>query len=236
MSVIFLQRLWLLLPPLSNTHWKGLNWRTFWTYRCDRTLVLWWMRSILISLAPPPCKQRAGSGCLLLFSVSSEQNEDTNKGVKWIGAGGKSEIWWHNWATREPGVCPQFMFSGTHSLKRAPSLGSLPDSVSEARGNEVMEWVQQRAGITSEWNREGCRIFTPAQTSGTVKTRSSSSSSSLDGLPPSSLLTLNIINNVGLLVKAVYMWSTPIRFFKKCCDDISVRPKNPGDLSHLSDW
>lgn len=42
-------------------------------------------RSIVITLALPRCKWRTGSDSLLVFSVSSEQSEDTNKGVKWTG-------------------------------------------------------------------------------------------------------------------------------------------------------
>lgn len=99
-----------------------------------------------------------GSDSLLVSGVASEQKEGGKVG-KEMGCGGlpppQSEIWWHNWATREPGVCPRFIFSGTHSLKRAPSLGLRPASSLKARGTKVMKWVQERTGIMSWWNREG---------------------------------------------------------------------------------
>lgn len=116
---------------------------------CFRACVCPWSRWLCVTAKPKQIFW-GGSGSLLVSSGSLGQREGSKGGLL-----PQSEIWWHNWATREPGVCPQFMFSGTHLLKRAPGLGLHPGTGFKARGSKVMKWVQERTGIMSWWNREG---------------------------------------------------------------------------------
>lgn len=177
--------------------------------------MFWCTRSIVIRPALPRCKRRAGSDCLLVFSVSSEQHEDTNKGVKWTGEGASLRFG-DITEQHESLECVLNLCSQGHThLRGRPALVHFQPAFSRhvaakwwsgcTRGQDSWASETERAAFPGQ--RCG-RIFTPAQTSSTVKMRSSG----LDGLLPSSLLTLNIINNVGLLVKSVYMQLTPRRF------------------------